>query len=246
MIGRRGLPWLALPAAAAESPRILSGGALEPPLLAALARYHATGGPAVAPGFATAPRIAARIASGWAGETPPDLVLAPPDVILALERAGALARPPVTLGAISLGIALRDGAPEPGMTDEASLRAALLAADALIYNRASTGLYMERLIERLGLTAPLAARTIRFPDGDAALRRIAQGSGREIGFAASSEILLFRDRGVRLLGPLPPGLGHSTTYAAALLRHAGAPAAALFDFLAGPVALAAMRQAGLE
>jgi len=238
MIGRRALPLLALPAQmlaalAQEAPvTLLSGGALEPPLHAAL-RLWPGAPPQVT--FNTAPAIARRLHAGHVF----DLVLAP-EALFRSQRVPLEHRP---LGGVSVGVALRDGAPDPGITDEASFRAAMLAADALVFNQASTGLYMDQLLGRLGLTDVVAAKSVRFPDGDAVLRRIAAGQGREIGFAATTEILLFRGRGVRLVGPLPAGLGNTTQYAAAAPTPRGEP---LLTFLAGPPARAAMRAAGLE
>ncbi len=231
MIARRALALLAAPALAQEAPvTLLSGGALEPPLHAALRRWP---GPPPAVTFNTAPAIARRLAAGER----PDLLLAP----VALFHG--LVATPVPLGGVAVGVALRDGAPDPAIADEASFRAAVLAADALVFNQASTGLYMDQLFARLGLTAAIAAKAVRFPDGDSVLRRLAAGQGREIGFAATTEILLFRGRGVRLVGPLPSGLGNSTLYAGAALTPRGA---ALLDFLDSAPARAAMREAGLE
>lgn len=230
MIGRRALPLLALPALAQEPVSVLSGGALEPPLHAALTLWQ---GAAPAISFNTAPVIAQRL---LAGERP-DVLLAP----VALFQARRLEAVP--LGGVAVGVAVGDSAADPGITDEASFRAAVQAAETLVFNRASTGLYMDQLFARLGMTEAIATKSVRFADGDAVLRRIAGGQGREIGFAASTEILLFRGRGVRLIGPLPAGLGNSTQYSAAALTPRGDP---LLAFLASEPARAAMRVAGLE
>jgi molybdate transport system substrate-binding protein len=232
-------------AAAAEPVRVLSAGAVEPALKAALEGWRSGGGGEVAVALATAPRIAERLASGER----PDLVLAPQGLIEHLERAGDLAAKPVTVGSVGVGIAVRAGAPVPAIRDEASLREHLLTADAVVFNRASTGLYMERLLDRMGMTPAIDAKAVRFPDGDGVLRRIASGSGREIAFAAATEIALFRERGVRFVGPLPDGLQNRTTYAAALLGGGGRPSAEaqrLLAFLESPASRAAMAEAGVE
>jgi molybdate transport system substrate-binding protein len=233
-------------AAAAEPLRVLSAGAVEPALAAALERWRRSeGGGEVAVTFATAPRIAERLAAGER----PDLLLATSRMIDELERAGRLAAKPVTVGSVGVGIAVRAGAPVPQIRDEASLREHLLAADAVVFNRASTGLYMERLLDRLGLASVVDAKAVRFPDGDGVLRRIASGNGREIAFAAATEIALFRERGVRFAGPLPDGLQNRTTYAAALLGGDGGPdaeAQRLLAYLNSPAARSAMAEAGVE
>jgi molybdate transport system substrate-binding protein len=232
-------------AAATEPVRALSAGALEPALAAALDRWRSGGGGPVAVAFATAPGIAERLAAGER----PDLVLAPRAFVERLEHAGELAAKPVAVGSVGVGIAVRDGAPVPAIRDEASLREHLAAADSVVFNRASTGLYMDRLFERMGLAQSIGAKAVRFPDGDGVLRRIAAGTGREIAFAAATEIALFRGRGVRYAGPLPDGLQNRTAYAAALLGDAGARGAEarrLLDFLDSPASRDAMAGAGVE
>lgn len=243
MIGRRALlaaPALAREASAQEAPvRILSGGALEPPLHAALELWT---GAAPEVTFATAPRIRQRLLAGESH----DLLLAPDGLIeglAATEQPRTVARMSVPLGSVAVGVALRDDAVAPALGDVPSLRAAVLAADALVFNRASTGQAMDRIFARLGLTGALAAKSVRFADGDSVLRRIAEGRGSEIGFAATTEILLFRGRGVRLAGPLPAALRDDTRYTATALTPRGLP---LMAFLASEPARAAMRGAGLE
>jgi molybdate transport system substrate-binding protein len=229
---------LSPPARAAEMVQVLSGGALEPAVSAVLRLWR---GGEVRVDFATAPNIAARLE---AGETP-DLVFAPQGLIDGLARGGRLVGPRVRLGAIGVGIAIRANAPDPMIRDEASFRTALLGADAVVFNRASTGLYVEGLLERLGLTTALDAKIVRYPDGDGVLRRIAGGSGREIAFAATTEILLFRDRGVRLAGPLPGALQNRTVYAAGLLATTDT-ALRLLSFLDSAPARQALAAAGVE
>lgn len=234
---------LADAAGAAEPVRVLSAGALEPGLSVALERWRSQGGGAVAVTFATVPRITERLAAG--GEKP-DLLLAPENLIGRMGGAGDLAAEPVVVGSVGVGIAVREGAAVPAIHDEASLREHLLAADSVLFNRASTGLYMERLLDRMGLAAAMEAKTLRFPDGDGVLRRIAAGNGTEIAFAAATEIALFRGRGVRFVGPLPDGLQNRTTYAAGLLGGGNGEARRLLAFLGTAASRNAMADAGVE
>jgi molybdate transport system substrate-binding protein len=246
MLARRTLGILSLSAfcaAAAEPVHVLSGGALEPAIAAVLTRWRAEGGSEVTVTYATTPRISERLA---AGETP-HLVIAPVALIQGLEQAGKLAAVPVAVGSVGVGIAVRESAAVPAIRDEASLRAELRAAEAVVFNGASTGLYIDRLLDRLGLTAEVAPKAVRFPTGEEVLHRIAAGSGREIAFAAMTEIALFRGRGVHLVGPLPDGLQNRTAYAAGLLvKTSGDEAGYLLAFLASPTARTAMAEAGVE
>ncbi|MDO9706837.1 substrate-binding domain-containing protein [Paracraurococcus lichenis] len=237
---RRCLPALALalaarPALAAEI-RVLSAGAVEPGLEAAVAGFRAATGQAVRIAYATAPRLRERILAGEA----PDLLVAP--AALLEDLAPRLAGPAVPIGRVGVGIAVRPNAPAPAIRDEASLREAVRQADAVVFNRASTGLYMERLFERLGLAAEVAPKAKRYATGAEVMEHLLHGTGREIGFGAITEIRLVP--ALHFLGPLPPGLQNTTAYGAAALPGSGG--ADLLRWLGGPEARRAFDAAGVE
>jgi molybdate transport system substrate-binding protein len=128
------------------------------------------------------------------------------------------------------------------------LKAALLAADTLVYNTASTGLYLERLFERLGVADQLKAKTTRHANGEAVMLHVIGGSGRQIGFGAMTEIKLFEAKGLKLVGPLPADVQNFTSYAAALATNAPQreAARAFIAALATPEAKQALSGAGIE
>lgn len=80
------------------------------------------------------------------------------------------------------------------------------------------------------------------------MEHVLRGQGREIGFGAITEILLYRDKGLRLVGPLPADVQNYTAYAAAQSTAAPSPeaAAALLRFLATPASKALFVAAGIE
>ena len=110
----------------------------------------------------------------------------------------------------------------------------VLAADAVIHTRASSGIYVAQLLERLGLTAALGAKTITYHDARGAFSRLAAGTGTEIGFGGITEIRRWANRGLKLAGPLPPDSQNYTAYVAALTADPPNPegAHAFFRFLA--------------
>ena len=63
-----------------------------------------------------------------------------------------------------------------------------------------------------------------------------------------TEILLFVDRGVRLVGPLPAEIQNYTRYEAAVMSEAAhaSAARAFVDFLAGEAGARILRAAGIE
>jgi molybdate transport system substrate-binding protein len=228
--------------AAAQAPpvRVLSAGAMEPGLRAAIARLPGGAGMAVQVTYGTAPQLRDRLA---AGETP-DLLIAPVGLVNELATAGRLTGERATLGRVGIGVAVRQDAPAPGIHDTAAFRQAVEEAERVVFNRASTGLYLERLFERLGLTAVVTPKAVRYATGAEVLSHIVGGSGREIGLAPIPEIMMVP--AARFIGPLPADIQNFTAYAAAVLPNAPPAAAALFGFLSGAEARAAFEAAGIE
>ena len=83
-----------------------------------------------------------------------------------------------------------------------ALKRSLLAAERVVYNRASSGVYIESMLKKLGVYDELGARLVRYDDGTAVMHHLMKGQGREFGFGGITDILLYRDKGLRLVGPL--------------------------------------------
>ena len=134
------------------------------------------------------------------------LVIAPPAVLDALARpARSAARGCRSARSASASpSAARRAAPDIGSVE--ALKQRLLAADSVVFNRASTGLYVETLLVSLGLADAVNAKATRHPDGASVIKHLlASRLPREFGFGAITEIVLFKDQGLRLVGPLPAG-----------------------------------------
>jgi molybdate transport system substrate-binding protein len=80
------------------------------------------------------------------------------------------------------------------------------------------------------------------------MHHLIKGSGREIGFGAITEILLYKDKGLRFVGPLPRELQNFTTYAAAFVPSAAhaSEARAFLQFVESPEAKGAFTSRGIE
>jgi molybdate transport system substrate-binding protein len=220
---------------------VLSGGALEPGLVIAIDAFHKETGNEAKISFATAPEIQRRVG---AGETP-DVVIAPPAVLDAIVKSGKLeGRARVEVGRVGIGVAVRDGAPKPDISTTDAFKRAVLDADSLVYNRASSGLSVERLLRRLGLAEQTQAKTTRYA-GSEMLERVIQGKGKEIAFSPVTEILLYRGKGLQLVGPLPAEIQSYTTYAAEPVSQSET-ALAFVRFLGTPAAKAIFVSAGIE
>lgn len=196
--------------------------------------------------FATAPALRERMERG---EAAADILVAPVPHMKDYIRLGQIVPgTDVVVGSVTAGVAARSGAALPDLSSVESFRQALLDADTVLYNTASSGQYIEQLLDRLGLADALASKTERFPTGSAVMVRLSQGSAaREIGFGQITEIRRFGD-GVILAGALPEEIGKRTTYAAGLLAEANAnqAARALLSFMASDEARRIYAEAGLE
>jgi molybdate transport system substrate-binding protein len=202
---------IALPMHAVEL-RMLSAGAVEPGMRPALAAFERASGHTVALSLAAAPALRAALRAPPAA----DVIVAPQGVLDEFAATGAaMAGPRAPIGKVGVGVAVRSGVEAPDITSAETLTAALTSAEIVVFNRASTGVYVEQMLQRLGVADAVHAKSERFPDGASVMRRLLAGtSQREFGFGATTEIALFRDRGLRFVGPLPAALQNYTSYVA--------------------------------
>ena len=197
---------------------VLSAGAVEPGLHAAVEAFRKATGEEVKVRFATAPALRQLVGSGERA----DVLIAPPPVVAEMTGAGKVEQgAPVPVGRVGVGVAVRVGAPVPDVSNAEALKRAVGEAESLVYNQASTGNYVHGLLQRLGIADQLAAKTKRYPDGDAVMAHLIKGSGQEVGFGAITEIMLYTDKGLRFVGPLSADVQNYTSYVAAPLVSAG-------------------------
>jgi molybdate transport system substrate-binding protein len=203
---------LVAPALAAEV-KVLSGGAVEPGLAAAVEAYRKESGADVKIQYATAPMIRQKITGG---ETA-DVVIAPPAVADELAKAGKLdAAAAAPLGRVGVGVAVRNGVPKPDISNTEAVKRAVLDSEAVVFNRASSGIYLEAMFQRLGIADQVKAKEIRYPDTNAVMAHMVKGTKKEITLAPITELLLYKDKGLDFIGPLPNDIQNYTSYVAML------------------------------
>ena len=226
--------------------RILSAGAPKGGVNACAEAFIGDTGKRVEITFATAPVLRGKVEQGATGA---DVVVAPVAHMKGFEDRGrVVAGSGILVGSVKAGVAVRLGMRKPDLSSAETLKLALMSADTVIYNEASSGQYVVQMIARLGLSEALESSTLRLPTGGDVMARLARGDNYEIGFGQVPEIRRFEDRGVELAGPLPEEIGKTTTYAAGLLSDAAAPGAAkaLLAFMASAEAKLLYAEAGLE
>lgn len=224
---------------------VMSAGALEPALVRLAGRYERSAGRPVRIQFGTAPQLASRLAAGDRA----DILIAPTGVVAqAVEESRAIGRTRTVVGRVGVALAVRRDAWRPDVGSVESLRRALLEADALVFNRASTGLYIEQLLARLDLADRLRPKIVRYASGAEVLDHVLRGSGRDLGFGALTEIREYEPRGLVLVGPLPGDVQHSTTYEAVVMAGTAhfEMAEAFIAYLATPDARQVLAETGVQ
>jgi molybdate transport system substrate-binding protein len=177
------------------------------------------------------------------GETV-DLAILSEDGIDELAKLGKLA-PGVPLGKSPIGVAVRAGAPKPDISSGEAVKRALLAAKSIALSFGPSGVYLSGLIQKWGIAADIAPKTVRPATGEMIGDVVARG-GAEIGVQQVSELLAIK--GITYLGPLPPDIQQITVFSAAVHNSAKNPdgAKALIRFLTSPQAAPVVRKTGME
>lgn len=229
----------------ADDLRVVAAGAAKHALEALVPVFERDTGHRVRMSFDTVGAQRDRVLQAQPGGAADVVVLS--DAALAqLGSAGRLAPgPAVRLGAVVVAVATRRGAePAPVVTDEASLKAALLAADSIGYadpsRGATAGAHFQRALEAMGLRETLRDKTVMLPFGVDVIAAVEDGR-IALGISQSSEIV--PHAGVRLAGALPAPHAQSTGYAAAAASDADI-ARLFLRFLASAPAAAEFRASG--
>jgi molybdate transport system substrate-binding protein len=154
----------------------------------------------------------------------------------------------VPVGRVGAGMIVRAGNALPNVADVEALKRAVLGAERVVYNTASTGIYLDRLFEKLGIVDTLKPKTVRYPDGASVMEHIIKGKGNEIGFGAITEIRLYEKKGLSYVGPLPADVQNYTTYEAAVMTKARDPGAAraVLKLIGTPAGTSAFVNGGVE
>lgn len=213
---------------------ILSGGAAQG-LVAGLApKFREMTGFSIEGEFGAVGAMAEKLRKG----TPADIVILTAKITADLASENLVSKASISdVGLVETALAVRAGDPKVAVTNAATLRAALLAADAIFVpdTKASTaGIHVAKVLQQLGIAEHVAARLKIYPNGAAAMRHLAASdASRPIGCTQSTEII--STPGVILSGSLPPGCELATMYTAAVTTRAvnARQAMSLIDLLIG-------------
>jgi molybdate transport system substrate-binding protein len=224
----------------------ISGGAFKQVLTALVAQYERESGNKVNVTYQTVGQHLKLIAGG---QETFDVAVLTPEAIDGLSKEGkVVAGSRADLAKTGVGVVVKTGAPLPDISTVEAFKRALLAAKSVAYidpaAGGSSGIYVAKLLERLGIAKEVNAKAVLVHGGEVA-SHIADGEA-ELGIHQISEILPVK--GATLVGPLPPEIQNFTIYSAGLSTAAKDQATAdgFIRFLSGSHALPIIKAKGME
>jgi len=225
--------------------KVLSAGAVKRGVAQVCAEFEKATGNTVEVEFTPVPEVRKRVAAGEVA----DVLVATPAVMD--ELAGQKKIDPASRGFIGrsrMGIVIHADAAMPRATDTESFKKILLGASHVVRNEASSGIYTEKLLNKLGLTEKLGSKIVVVKTGSAIMQYVADHPSAAVGLAQISELMVMIDKGckVKLAAPLPDEIQNMTSYDAAAAAGAPAPAAELARRLASAEAKAVFAKTGIS
>jgi molybdate transport system substrate-binding protein len=166
-----------------------------------------------------------------------------------VAKGRVLAAGKVDVGGMRLGIAVRSGAAMPDISTPDALRAVLRAAPAVASidpnGGGTSGPFIDKLFERLGVADAVREKGVLCATGADVVRTVASGQG-SIGITQAAELIGLP--GLAFAGFLPADLQLVTVYSAAVAADSRLPeaAAAFIVFVTGPQAAERLRASGWD
>jgi molybdate transport system substrate-binding protein len=212
-------------------------------LLDLLPEFERTSGIIAAVTWGSTAALMGEIGKGASG----DLAILSDEAIDDLIRQGRIVSGSrVDIARSAIGIAVRKGAPKPDVGSADALKNALISARTISYSRTGiSGVHFPTVLERLGIAAQMAAKTLIPPPGILVGDLVAKGDA-EIGVQQISELLPVP--GIEIVGPLPPELQKLTVFSAGFFTGASQPevAKALVALLTSAAARPVYQRKGME
>lgn len=199
--------------AAADTIKVLTGGAFKPVVMDMLADFEQQTGHKVTVQNDTAGALSQRIRTGEAF----DVVILPTTNLDQLAAEGKVADDSVTpFGKVGVGVAVALSAPQPNISSTEGLRRTLLDARSVAYidpnSGGTSGIYVARLFQQLGIASQMQPKSVLVRGGLAA-QKVATGEA-EMALQQASELRLVPS--VKFAGMLPAAVQNYTVYAGAL------------------------------
>jgi molybdate transport system substrate-binding protein len=225
--------------------KVLTAGAFRATVVALVPDYEKASGNKVVVENDTVGALAKRIAGG---ETFDVVVMTPAAVDELISKGKVTPGSRKSLARVGVGVMVKAGAPKPDISTVDAFRRAVLDAKSVSFidpaSGGSSGIYVAKLLERLGIAAEVKPKE-KLKEGGLVADYIASGRA-ELGIHQISEIVPHHE--VTLVGPLPAEIQNYTVYAAgvgATTAHTDA-ARALIAVFSGSSAQALFKAKGME
>jgi len=225
--------------------KVLVAGAYKGVLVALQPAFEQKTGHKLVVDNGTAGQLAKRVNDGEAF----DVVVVPTGGMKELVAAGKVAADSVAdVARVGIGVAVKAGSPAPNIGSVDAFKQALLAARNVAYidpaAGGSSGIYLDKLFERMDIAAQVRAKAVLVPGGYVA-ERVVSGEA-DLGIHQISEILAVP--GATLVGPLPAEIQNFTVYAVGIASKSGQAeiARSLVGMLRDDAATAVLAQRGME
>jgi molybdate transport system substrate-binding protein len=181
---------------------------------------------------------------------PADLVITSGPLMTELEKTGNLTPGSrADLGRIGIGVAVKQGAPEPDVSTTEAFKQTLIAAKSVAFTDpnagGTSGIYLVKVLDRLGIGELVKKKAVLTAGGKEAAEAVANGEA-EIGITFISEILNIKAS--KLVAPLPADIQDYTLYTAAIPKASTDPdgARAFETHLTSPAMAVRWKAAGFE
>ena len=198
--------------AAAADLKLLTAGAYKPAAIEIVAAFESKTGHKVTIENDTAGGLAKRVAAGEYF----DIVVMPPLVLGPFMGNRVDESSAKELARAGIGVGVKQGAPAPDISDVEPFKKALLSARSIAYidpaSGGSSGIYLAKLFEKMGIAPQLQPKTVLVKGGLVA-EKLVSGEA-EIGLQQASELMVVP--GAVLVGPIPLDLQNYTIYSGAV------------------------------
>jgi molybdate transport system substrate-binding protein len=231
--------------ASAAEIKVLTAGAFKQVLLALVPEFEKQSGHKITVDNGTAGTLKKRIEGGEVF----DVAVITPVVVDDLASKGKIVgASKVNLATVGVGVVVKEGAPKPDVSTVDTFKNTLLMAKSVAYidpaSGGSSGIYIDKLLERLGIADQVRAKA-KLKKGGHVADLIVSGEA-ELGLHQISEIVPVK--GAALVGPLPKEIQNITTYAAGMSTTTKNKDAAhdLIKMLSGSAAAAVLKSKGMD
>jgi molybdate transport system substrate-binding protein len=225
--------------------KVLTAGAFKSTVVALAPEYEKASGNKLIIDNDTVGGLVKRVEGGEAF----DVLVASPAAIDELAAKGKVAPFSRTnLARVGVGVMVKEGAPKPDVSTVDAFKKAVLDAKSVSFinpaSGGSSGIYVEKLLEKLGIADQVKPKE-KLKDGGYVADLILSGEA-ELGIHQISEIV--PHKGVTFVGPLPDAIQNYTVYAAAVGPNTKYPdeARKVIAAFSGPAAQALFKSKGME